>query len=402
VAVAFSITRNSRRELEKYSRNLSIETSQAAMEKHPRARQMVEMAGRYEQCRLANFFPANVKAQLREPGRDFKLFADGAGWKLLRANYEEPRFVESLDGRQNTWSIKNDRAAPCPLGVEIACGFRNVPTAVFDQPGGLTIDRFDDAKPYQQIAADLRKWFLAGQDATLSGAIIARAGVEASFPAPDAGPSPGGPGALWTARNSGQRGGWCATGRRFTTPLDLSRYQAVGLWVNGDGEGETLRIEFRDAAGRAANRTVLMSFKGWRLCVFPTGEIHNLDWSKISFLLLRLQGLAGRTSVQVGLGELRALGRLHPAPSLVRPAVTLNGHRVAFPVRLQCGQALTSEGPGGVRFWPGGMQPGQPLDVDTTTLMLAPGDNQITFTADAAEGFPGDVNVLLYRLGPLP
>ena len=29
VAVAFSITRNSRRELEKYSRNLSIETSQA-------------------------------------------------------------------------------------------------------------------------------------------------------------------------------------------------------------------------------------------------------------------------------------------------------------------------------------------------------------------------------------
>jgi len=52
-------------------------------------------------------------------------------------------------------------------------------------------------------------------------------------------------------------------------------------------------------------------------------------------------------------------------------------------------------------FWPGGMQPGQPLDVAATALMLAPGDNQITFTADTAAGYPGDVNVLLNRLGPM-
>jgi hypothetical protein len=47
------------------------------------------------------------------------------------------------------------------------------------------------------------------------------------------------------------------------------------------------------------------------------------------------------------------------------------------------------------------MQPGQPLDVAATALMLAPGDNQITFTADTAAGYPGDVNVLLNRLGPM-
>jgi hypothetical protein len=59
--------------------SISIETSQAAMEKHPRARQMIEMVGQYEACRLAKFFPESVQAKLREPGKDFKLFRNGTG-----------------------------------------------------------------------------------------------------------------------------------------------------------------------------------------------------------------------------------------------------------------------------------------------------------------------------------
>jgi hypothetical protein len=52
-------------------------------------------------------------------------------------------------------------------------------------------------------------------------------------------------------------------------------------------------------------------------------------------------------------------------------------------------------------FWPGGMKPGQSIDVQSATLMLQPGENRITFSADQAKGYPGDVNVLLYRLAPL-
>jgi hypothetical protein len=33
--------------------------------------------------------------------------------------------------------------------------------------------------------------------------------------------------------------------------------------------------------------------------------------------------------------------------------------------------------------------------------MLAPGDNRILFSADTTAGYPGDVNVLVYRLVPL-
>jgi hypothetical protein len=381
--------------------SISIETSQAAMERHPRARQMVEMVGRYEQCRLANFFPPHVKTLLREPHHDFKLFRDGAGWKLLRAVYEEPRFVESLDGKQNAWTIKNERSAPCPLCVEIACGFRNVLTADYEQPGALAIESFDDAMPFQRSASNRNERFFGGPDATPIAIGASREGVEATFtPAAEAAPTSG-RSAVLAARNTGLRGGWCATGRRLPRPLDLSHYRAIGFWVEGDGEGETLRVQLRDLAGRAATWPVLVSFKGWRLCVFPTADAKGIDWSKTDSLLLRLQGLAGGTSVRVGVSGLRALPELRAAPALVHPSVTVNGHAAIFPVRMLSGQALTSEGPDGVRFWPGGMHPSQAINVSGGVLMLAPGENQILFTADTAAGYPGDVNVLVYRLVPL-
>jgi len=212
----------------------------------------------------------------------------------------------------------------------------------------------------------------------------------------------GGHCAVLAAKNTGARGGWCAAVRRFPKPLDLSGSQAVALWVDGDGEGETLLVQLCDSAGRATRWPVLMSFRGWRLCVFRRGESPpGFDWSKIDSVVFRLQGLAGGISVKVRLDDFRALPALHPAAALVQPAVELNGRTVRFPVRLQSGQALTSEGPGGVRFWPGGMKPGQTVDVPSGVLMLQPGENRLTFSADQADGYPGDVNVLLYRLAPL-
>ena len=344
--------------------SISIETSQVTMEKHPRARQMMEMVGRYEQARLANCFPEEVKAQLREPGKDFKLLGDGNGWKLYRAAYEEPRYVEALDGKQNVWTMKNDLPVPCHLGVEIACGFRNVPTADYDHPAALTLESFDDTAPYRRSEANRAERFYAGPDVTLTADGAARTGVSARFVSSAEAPRVGGRCAVFSATNAGQRGGWCATGRAATWPT-------------------------------------LVSFRGWRLCVFRTADVPGFDWSKTDYLLLWLQGMAGNTSVQVRLDDLRALPELHPAPPLAQPVVQINGQTVRFPLRLQSGQALTGNGLEGTRFWPGGMQPGEPVAVPTAALMLQPGENRVTVTADTAAGYPGDVNVLFYRLWPL-
>lgn len=381
--------------------SISIETSQASMEKHPRARQMIEMVGRYEQCRLANYFPESVKERLREPGKDFKLFGDGAAWQLYRAAYEEPRFVEAIDGRQNVWTIKNELSVPCALGVEIACGFRSMPTSDYDQQGATTVETFDDASPYQRSEGDRMERFLGGAGAATIAVGTASAGVSANLVSSAEGAKVGPRCAVFTATNKGARGGWCATGRRLPKPLDLSRCQALGLWVDGDGKGETLRVQLRDAAGRAATWPVLISFQGWRLCVFRKAEAAGFDWSKAEYLVARIEGMAGGVSVRLGLDDVRALPELHPMPALAQPTVQVNGASVQFPVRLQSGQALTSAGPGGVEFWPGGMQAGRAVNVSTEVLLLEPGENRVTFTADTSAGYPGDVNVLLYRLWPM-
>jgi hypothetical protein len=310
--------------------------------------------------------------------------------------------VESLDGKQNVWTIRNDLAVPCALGVEIACSYRNVPTSDYEQPGALTIETLDDPAPYQHADQGWLKRFFAGPDVAITAAGAARTGAKASFTSSAEAIQPGGRCLSFTANNTGDRGGWCANGRRFPKLLDLSRYQAIGLWVHGDSKGETLQVQLRDAAGRAATWPVLVTFEGWRLCIFHKNQAQpGFDWSKIDSHLLWLQGIAGSTSVQVRLCGLRAIPSLHAMPELKQPAVQVNGRTVQFPIRMHSAQALTSEGPDRVRLWPGGMRPGQPVAVSTEILMLRPGDNRVTFTAGAAEDYPGDVNVLLYRLGPL-
>jgi hypothetical protein len=309
--------------------------------------------------------------------------------------------VESLDGKQNVWTINNDLSVPCPLGVEIACGFRNVPTADYDQPGTSTLETFDDADSYRWDDGNRAGRFFQGSGVTIGNVGAAREGVDVIFTVSNETARVGDYCAMLAATNNGLRGGWCAAGRKLDGPLDLSGHQALGLWVDGDGKGETLRLQLRDSAGHAATWNVLISFKGWRLCVFRMSESAGFDWSQTDHLVLWLQNIAANVTAQVRLDDLRAIPKVHPAPVLALPALEVNGKTVEFPIRLESGQALASEGPAGLRFFPGGMQPSQPIDVSTAVMMLQPGENRVIFTADTTGGYPGDVNVLLYRLGPM-
>ncbi len=208
--------------------SISLETSQVALESQVQSRQMMDMLHQWEQCRRADPFSPVVKAKLREPRKEFKLFGDAAsGWQLYRAVYEAPKVVEVLDGQSNTWTLRNDAKTDVELGVEIVS----------------------------------------------SGKPVAPDGAQAPQPLPP-------------------------------TPLG-------------------------------------------------------------------------------------------------QPIITVNGQAVIFPVSMAGSQALTSEGPGGVMLWPGGMAPGQKVAVSTAPLRLKPGENTVTFSTTTPDAFPGAVRVLLYRVWPM-
>jgi hypothetical protein len=381
--------------------SLSVETSRAAMETLTQSRQMFEMLGRWERCRRANYFPETVRAKLREPRKDFKLFAAGRdGWKLQRAAYEEPRVVDVLDGERNRWTIDNDLGRPCDLGVEVVRGTRQVALADYTGPTALTIETFDEPMVYQGSDRNQYEKYVVGGGKMLTQNGPVREGVTQTSAGSTDGAKAGGQCLVYAAENKGAANGWGGIGRRFAEPLDLSRYKGVGLWIQGDCKYETVRLQFRDVAGRYADFVLPIDFGGWRLFTFPLPADSAFDWSKTEYLLFYFNSIPANTSVRVLLDDVKMLPDLQPSRTMGQPVLTVNGQRFVFPAELAPGQALTSEAAGGTTFWPGGMEPGKSLELPAS-LVLKPGKNEVTFSHTGAGGFPGDVSVLLYRMWPL-
>lgn len=382
--------------------SISIEASRASLESLPQARQVFEMISRYERCRLAGYFPEVVRAKLREPQKDFKLFEDGKdGWRLYRAAYEEPRPVDVLDGEQNVWGIRNDLERPCLLGVEIVRGETTVSPQNYEHEGALLIEGFDSPDEYRASERNDFPKFVVGDHKTMTETGPVRAGFTQRWHVSTADTKVGKQGLVYEGRNDGDPGGWGGIGRRFAQPLDLSRFRGLGLWIHGDGKGETIRVQLRDTAGRSADFLPVMNYLGWRLHIFSFPVEGGFDPAKVEYLLFYFNSVPGKTDVRVVLDEVRALPELTPPGVEGWPVLSINRREVALPTRIELGQALSSEGPGGTKLWPGRMEPGRPVAVPPDALTLPPGENRIVLSWGGQATFPGNLTVLLYRLWPM-
>jgi len=387
--------------------SISIECSRQSLESLPRAREMIEMIGRWEQCRRANYFPEAVKAKLREKGRDFRLFPDGqGGWQLLQAAYEPPRTIPAFDGVANVWTVENDRPQACRGALAILRG-TPPPEADYDDPQGLVLESFDDLTPYALSDTNLFEKYVIGGDKQLTEDGPVRKGVSQTF-VPSAGGAPplvrGGQGGMcgvYTARNDGEAGGWCAKGKRFPEVLDLSGYQALALWIHGDGQHETLRFQFRDVAGRHADWLVPIDFTGWKLQVFRTADASDFDWGRTEYVIFYYNDLPAKTTCTLKFDDLKALPKLRPPAPLSQPELRVNGQRIRFPVEVHPNECLTTDGMGGCTLWSIGMRPGRKITGADFTFLFQPGTNRIELTCDPAAGLPRDVTVRLARLWPL-
>lgn len=380
--------------------SISLETSRAALESLPQSRQMMEALGRWERCRRQGYFSEAVREKLREPQRDFKLFPDGDGWKLYRAVYEDPRSVDLLDGNQNTWVVNNDRPEPCLLGLEIVRSTREVAVQGYDSPQALPLEVFDRAEAYLHSEANPYERFVLGEKKVVSESGVVREGVTHRYAVEPAAGREGGPALVYEALNQGAEGGWTGIGRRFVPALDLSAYRGVGLWIHGDGQGESLRLQFRDTAGRNADWVPKVDFVGWRLHTFkrPDGDF---DWSQVEYFLVYFNGLPSNEPCRVVLDGLRMLPAVTPGDLPGSPVVIVNGQRFDFGVTLQVGEAVTHEGVGEAMLWPRGMAPGRPLSVAGLPVVLPPGENHVTLDWNPKNAFPSAIDVLLYRLWPM-
>ena len=95
-----------------YGAAMSLETNKATLDANGRTGEIFAMIRKWEELKLAGYFPERIKERLREPGREFALdqAADGA-WQVRPVAYGREQYVARLDGDNAVWTFENTHPA---------------------------------------------------------------------------------------------------------------------------------------------------------------------------------------------------------------------------------------------------------------------------------------------------
>ncbi len=351
----------------------------------------------YEALRHADYFDESVKWKLKEPGKAFTLFraADGR-WRFRRVQHAEHR-VEGMNGWSNVWSASNPFAQQ-PLRLRIEALMSAGP---YDAPANITLTDFADAREFADRAAAQGVTF----ELQRASDLVKAGKFSGVFSASNAG-------------KTDRKGAWAKAGKTFAPPLDLSQHQALGVWVHGDGQGETLNIQLRSPqhiTRGIGEHYIIVDFTGWRYfeLIEPEGERYSrYKWPYGSPYSIYRENVAYRHVASLGLwyndlpANRRSACYLSPikamplVPARLRdPAITVNGRQIMFPVEMETGSYLEFHSLSDCDFYsPKGERIGN-VKPKGEVPVLQKGANQVTFTCDGPTDVRPRANVTVILQG---
>ena len=178
--------------------------------------------------------------------------------------------------------------------------------------------------------------------------------------------------AVFTAKAS-EQGGWAWAAIAFDPLKVLTKDGALGVWVNGDGQGEVLnfqlvnpkywptldehyvKVDFtgcailRAAHAGAHDAASFGDYKWPYGGSYPAVYIYPLIRDKVKGLNIYLGGLPADKEVKCIISPVRAFP---VAPvKLAKPAVTIGGARIDFPVTLESGQYIEFDSMSACRWY---------------------------------------------------
>ena len=372
---------------------MSLETDKKTLDANGRTREIFEIIRNWEELKLRNYFPDEIRAQMKRAGAEFTLRhgADGQ-WQVLPATYSPDKYVT---GRES-WTAENQYASQ-PLRVTIQAkpalaGYGDRANIVLLDPSrGVNVNTSGSGplgSPVRQsegVSFDFKndsEWFeVAAQNRATapSGGLAAPALDETSQPA------------------ASSAKGWGCAEIILDSAKDLREHRALGVWVDGDGSGAYLHFVIEDA-GRWSVRDyyVRLDFKGRRLVkihepaggevydfAFPYSNywaIRNLNFQAIARVYVFLTNISPGTAVKARFSRLEALKEI---PVMLKdPSLSVNGEKVTFPASLAADWYLELAGSGKARvFDPNGFSRGE----------VSPGGRVPTLRHGASRiGFRGD------------
>ncbi|MCL4181051.1 MAG: hypothetical protein KJ072_25310, partial [Verrucomicrobia bacterium] len=364
----------------------------------PLFRRAVDQLRAFEELRHQGVFSQSVKAALREPGSEFKLFTDAEGKSRFRRSHSEPHTVSPAEPWTLAWQATNP-FEPQPLRLRLEA---LMSTAAYDDPDAIVLA---DAS-----LADAALWESRTAD-----------GVAVSFAAPASGTTP--LTVTLTATNAGKvprHAAWAKFTRTFDPPMNLKRHQALGLRVQGDARGQLVAVRLESPRhltfGALADRYLDIDFNGSRTCylletesarwtefVWNDQKSHynvyreTIDFGAVESASIWLQNLPPGASVQCELGPVKALPML-PA-SFQNPALTVNGVTVLFPVELTSGSWIECNGPEDCVLYGSKGEMLTRFSPRPAIPMLKPGPNEISFSCASGSGPAPRVKITLFTQG---
>jgi hypothetical protein len=376
--------------------SIEISLSPQAMTQTPSLARLAAIVKQYEDLRLARHFSAAVKEQLRVPGDEFTLERSSAGrWQFRRMQYDKHK-VTGLDGHSDRWTVVNRFAR---------------------QPLGLRIEALLSAGPYEAANNVTLADFQASPELTAAGT---QRGVVAKLDATTERPKVGSQSGRLTVSNtrSSSADAWAKFRREYSPPLKLTGHEALGLWVYGDGRGEVLNLQLKSPPGFSpadGEHYVTVDFQGWRYFeliepegrryadfVWPYGNVYsiyreNVTYSHLHALNVFVNHVPAKGTATCCLSPIRALPTVKA--KLNRPALTVNGQTVVFPVELESGCYLELRSAADCKLYDAKGKVLAEVTPQGAIPQLAKGDNRVQFTCQPPQGMNPRAHVTLITRG---
>jgi hypothetical protein len=368
------------------------------LDKKPAFKRLNDIIRQYEELRDKNYFSVSIKTLLRQPAKEFTLFKENGSWNFKPVSYQKHK-VNEIDADSKKWSINNE-FEPQPVKLRI----ESLLSAEMDNnPANIVLTDFSDIKQFKN-------------ETSANGV---SGGIFSSTEKSPEGNSTG----IFSANSTGaspQNGSWFKLEKSFEPEIDLSKNQALGIWIKGDGNGELLNFRLESPVqfshGARGDHFVRVNFTGWKyfqLIEIESSEFSNYLWpdsrniyksyrnilpfNKISKLQLWYNNLPKGKDVSCVIGTIKAIPTTNS--SIINPSVTIKGKKIIFPVRIESGMYLEFFSTTNCGLYGSTGELIKEVTPIGVTPVLANGENIVNFSSDNSEKENGRVQITIIGEG---
>ncbi len=311
---------------------------------------------------------------------------DQIDWQLLSREYEPARQISALDGRQNRWQLFcPPQAKSADVHLELAVAQIGNELTAYEAADAVPCAGFEAAGATRDPAYALDDEFTpAGCHAGVTQKLT-RSSQFVKF----------GQGSIcYTATSTrADNAGWSYKAGTLAGPIDLAGFKSIGLWLHGDGNGQSFKLQLRDAAGGWQDMYRHVDFTGWRYCQFDLGCPELKDPGRITAMHFYYNGIPAGKTVTCHVDEIRLL---RPAEPLRNPELTIAGRSIRFPAAMHAGDRLVFRGMENCRVHRA-TGTSEPVVPEGAPPRLTAGQNEVLFTLPASSPQEFRVGVALEK-----